>query len=154
MRQATRAPEDRPHSDESQPAQRVVAKLGDDRQPGGVELARRRRRAPAGHPVGLLDEGHAEADRASRGRRRDEIRGTHTAARAAPEYERAQRPVDRVQVGASGSVGGVELEHAPKDETVDERPGSTARQARGRRARGAGQSPESAAAESARLRGR
>ena len=60
--------------EERQPVQRAGAELLDDRDPRRVELRRRRRRAPPGDAVGLLDErdGDAGGERGRRGG--DEIR--------------------------------------------------------------------------------
>ena len=55
---------------EQRQAAAVAAQLLDDRDPGGVELVRRRRRAPPRDPVGLLDERDAHARSPARPRSR------------------------------------------------------------------------------------
>ena len=89
VRQATRAPDERPPATSGRPPSAPAAQVLDHRDPGRVELVRRRRRAPAGDAVGLLDERDAEAERQRRARRRDQVAGVDAAAGAVTEHERA-----------------------------------------------------------------
>ena len=111
VRQATRAPDERPPVRSGRPSSATVAQLLDDRDPGGVELRRRRRRAPSRDPVGLLHERDGDVDGERSGRGGDEIRRRHPSPGPVPEHERRARLGGRVQVGSRGAVRGVELEH-------------------------------------------
>ena len=73
VRQATRAPDERPPTSTRQAAQLSRAELLDDRRPGLVQVRRRRRRAAAGDAVGLLDEGDGDAGRERRLSDREQV---------------------------------------------------------------------------------
>ena len=95
VRQATRAPDERPPATSGRPASSPAAQVLDDRDPGRVEVVRRRRRAPAGDAVGLLDERHADAERHARraSRRRGPARRRRRPRRVrGPARRRARRP--------------------------------------------------------------
>jgi hypothetical protein len=87
--------------------------LPDDRGPHRIELVRRRRAAPAGDTVGLLDEGNAERRGPSGLRRRDEVGRADATARAVPENQRSPRPIDRVEVDVRYAVWRLELDDRP-----------------------------------------
>jgi hypothetical protein len=102
---------ERPAShDERQPRQLLPAQALDNGGPRRVELARRRRRPPPGHAVGLLDEDDAEAFSATDLCGRDEVRGGHAPARSMPEHERAAWLVDGLEMGSRRPVRRVDLE--------------------------------------------
>jgi len=87
--------------------------LPDDRGPHRIELVRRRRAAPAGDTIGLLDEGNAESSGARGLRRRDEVGRADATGRAVPKNHCSPRPIDRVEVDARYAVWRVELEDRP-----------------------------------------
>ena len=72
-------------------------------------------RAPAGDPVGLLDERDADAERERDAGRRDEVRRRDAAAGAMSEDEAAGGALGGVQVRGGRPVRGVDLDgdHAP-----------------------------------------
>ena len=101
-----------PADHERQVAQRPAAQVLDDGDPGRVELARRRGRAPAGHAIGLLDQRDADPDRLRGLRRRHEVARRDPSPGPVAEHERAGRLVGAVQVHARRAVRGVDVEHA------------------------------------------
>ena len=96
---------------ERQVAQRARPQLLDDRRPRRVEARRRGRRAPARHPVGLLDERDGQARPAGGLRGRGQVPRGDPAAGAVPEHQRRDRGVDCVEVHARGSLRGLDVEH-------------------------------------------
>ena len=98
--------------DQGQPAQLARQELVDDGDPGGVELARRSRRASPGDAVGLLDERDAEGFQnaqprsRSRGRPstpRRRLRGREPARPAARRRDAGARAPDRAGCRARAS---------------------------------------------------
>ena len=82
----------------------------DDLQPTRVEMRCRRRRAPAGNPVRLLDERDAEPDGDRHFFRSDEILRGDSSTRAVAEHEDAARRVGVVEVRLRRAVGRVQHE--------------------------------------------
>ena len=93
-----------PASDERQPGQGATPQLCDDGYPRGIELRRRRGRAPPGDAVRLLDERHREPGRPGRARRGNEIRRVDAAARTVTEDEPAAGTFGRPQMGVCRAV--------------------------------------------------
>ena len=98
VRQATRAPAERPPVTSGRPRSSPRDQMLDDGRPGGVELLRRSRRAPARDAVRLLHECDGESLRLRCVRRGNEIRRRHASAGAVTEDERAARPLGEMQV--------------------------------------------------------
>ena len=69
------------------PSNMLGAQVLDDREPGRVELVRRRRASAPGDAVRLLDERDADAFGERRVGRGDEIARRHAAAGAVAEHE-------------------------------------------------------------------
>jgi hypothetical protein len=95
-----------------QSVQLVLAQPGNDREPGGVELACRGRRAASGDAVRLLDQRDAHILPARSGRRRHEISRRHPSPGPVAENERRARLIDRVQVRPRPPVDGLQLERS------------------------------------------
>src|SRR5436190_10209968 len=88
------------------------AQVRDDRGPGGVELVRGCRRAPACDAVGLLDEGDRDALGECRVSRRDEVARDDPSPGPVPEHERRARVGDRRHLSARRAVRCLDLYHA------------------------------------------
>jgi uncharacterized protein len=99
-----------PARDERQPGERILAQVCDHGDPGLVELARRRRAAPAGDAVGLLDERDGQPRGLGAAGRTDEVRRLDAATRAVAEDERGHGGLGGAEMHARESVRGVELE--------------------------------------------
>ncbi len=101
--------------DERQLVEPVGAESLDHGRPGDVEVGRRRRRTPAGDPVGLLDECDGEPRRDGYIFRPDEILRPDAATRAVPEHDDASAVVGLGDVGVRRTEGSAEHEnrHAP-----------------------------------------
>ena len=99
-----------PAGHERQVGQRPATQVLDDRDPGRVELGRRRGRATARHAIGLLDQRDTDPERHGRLRRRDEVASRDPAPGAVAEHERAGRLVAGVQVHARRAVRRVDGE--------------------------------------------
>ena len=98
VRQATRAPDDRPPATSERPSQVARGEVLDHRGPRGVELMRRRRRTSARDAIGLFDEHGAEPCRVGGSRGGDEVPRADSASCAVTEDERSPRRVVRLQV--------------------------------------------------------
>ena len=85
MRQATRAPLERPPSTSGSPASASARSRSTTSSRAASSCGRGRGRAPAGDPVGLLDEDDSAALLGGRGRCGLQIRGIDAAAGAVPE---------------------------------------------------------------------
>ena len=95
---------------ERQTLELAGAQVLDDHEPGGVELPRRGRSAPAGDPVGLFDECDADSFGPGSLARRREIGRLDPAARTMPEDQSGSRFGDGMQVRTCGAVRGLDLE--------------------------------------------
>src|SRR5829696_709458 len=73
----------------------LALQAADRRHPGGVEHGRARRRAAAGHPVGLGHPGDRDAGGDRRGGDRDEVRRVDAAAGAVAEHQQRHRRAGR-----------------------------------------------------------
>ena len=104
VRQATRAPEERPPTSSGRPSQRSPMQMLDDGDPRGIELMCECGRASSRHAVGLLDEHHADPERARNARHRDQISRPHPSARTVSEHEPGAGIVGRVQVRVRATV--------------------------------------------------
>jgi hypothetical protein len=92
---------------------RVECELLDHGHPGGVQLSRRGRRAPARDAVRLLNQDDGQL-RVVRGRcGADQVGRVEAAACAVAEHERSGRFVDSAKVGARDAVRSLELEDLP-----------------------------------------
>ena len=111
VRQATRAPRDRPPDDERQPPQLAAEQVVDHGRPGGVELARRSRSASTGDAVGLLDERDADPFRARDPGHRHEVRCGHASTGSVTEDQRGPWPIGDMQVGVRLAMRGVDFHH-------------------------------------------
>src|SRR5215212_4568283 len=90
----------------------LVAEVLDDRDPGSVELAGRRRGAPAGNPIGLLDEGDAHRGLVGRVSGGDQVGRRDPAPGAVAEHEQGGRVVDTVQVDTGRTMRRLDLHRA------------------------------------------
>ena len=137
VRQATRAPDERPPAMSGRPRRRSARRCSSDRDPGRVELVRRRGRAPPRDAVGLLDERDADAERQRDAGRRDEVGRVDAAAGAVAEDERAgAAPSASLQVRGGRAVRRVDLEgRHPRHADIGGAPRSLARDTIARHAR-------------------
>ena len=110
VRQATRAPEDRPPTTSARPPQLACDQVVDHRRPRRIELMRRSGRTPTRDPVGLLDERDAQSHRVCNARHRDKILRLHPATSAVTEDERGPRVVCATQMRVRRSERRVDLE--------------------------------------------
>ena len=103
-----------PAAHDRQPLERPAFQIRDDRVPGGVELVCRRRRAPAGDSVGLLDQRDAELLGLRHLAGRDQVARGHATAGAVAKHDRAggapdlghvrpRRPVRCFDLNGAGS---------------------------------------------------
>ncbi len=111
VRQATRAPEERPPDTIGSRFSGLGPQMREHRDPGGVELARGRRRAPAGDPVGLLDERDAEPLGLRHLGGRHQVARADATAGAVAEHDRADGAADLGHVRPGRAVRGVDLDH-------------------------------------------
>ena len=111
VRQATRAPEERPPRIERRVDELVGAELLDHGGPGLVEAGRGRRRAAARDAVGLLDQRHREAGGAGGGGDGLEVGGVDGAARAVAEHQDGEGIGGGMDVRPGEPLRGLELEH-------------------------------------------
>ena len=95
--------------DEREACERARAELLDDRDPGRVELAGGCGRAPAGDPVGLLDEDDGQARVERSARRCEQVGRFHSAARPVTQDEPADGVRCLVEVRGRRSVRRPEL---------------------------------------------
>jgi sulfur-carrier protein len=92
-----------------QAIQLVRPQVVDHCGPGGVELAGRGGRAPAGDPVRLLDEHDTEALLASGVSSGHQVRGAHPATGAVAEHECTGRVVGKLELRSRRTVGGFDV---------------------------------------------
>jgi hypothetical protein len=95
--------------DQWQAGQLIGAELRDHDDPGLVESLRGSGRAPACHPIGLLDQRDGEAGRARRLSGGGEIRRLDPPSGTVTENDRGPRAVDPAQVSPGGTGGSVDL---------------------------------------------
>jgi hypothetical protein len=98
-----------PAGQQRQPGQRARPQVRRHRAPRRVELVGGRGRAPSRHPVGLLDERHADTELERGARGRPQVASGDRAARAVAEQQRRPRPAGGLQVDAGGPVRGVDV---------------------------------------------
>ena len=110
VRQATRAPDDRPPVRSGSPLRapaRAAPRPRSRLRRAGLPV----RRAPARDAVRLLDERHGDRFRERRRRRGNEVRRPHSSPGPVAEHERRPRLGGRIEVDPRRPVRGVELEH-------------------------------------------
>ena len=106
VRQATRAPIERPPTISAEPVQLVRVKRIDHGPPRGVELLRRRRRTPSRDSIRLFDQHHGHALLQAHIPGGGEVGSTDAAAGAVAEHQRGARTVGAMDVDERRSVWG------------------------------------------------
>jgi len=95
-----------------EPAQCVLAQLGEDGRPRRVELARRCRGAPTRDSVGLFHERHGDLQRQGGASGRNEVRRGDATTGAVSKHKRRSRAIDEMQVHPCAAVRCLELKDA------------------------------------------
>lgn len=103
-----------PAADERQPTKRIPGQPRNDRDPGRIELPRRRRRSPSRNPVGLLDQRHRETHRTSGLRRGYEIPRPDPAPGSVTKHQPPDRPLDGRDGHGSHAVRCINLDASHK----------------------------------------